>query len=1085
MASRRAPNRTLDLFSDGHAALRRHPEQAWPPANRFPLNLDGQKVRDTVVPDLLASVDPLIVTGFAGLDELIDAASGFVHEDGTLRILLGQEPFPSRRGEYRLQRDAFSQEVQEYWLERGISLLLSAKLVAFMEGLRSGRIRARYVADGGERLHAKIYCGDDAVTVGSSNFTRAGLDRQLEANVRLTRMPREAKRYAELRQVGENYWAIGRDYRDALLELLGQLLRVVSWQEALARACAELLEGDWARAYLDQDLPGASDLWPSQRQGIAQALYILARQGSVLIADATGSGKTRMGAHLLRALADQLLRSGRLRHGKSVMVTPPIVSEAWKDEAQQAGAVLDVYSHGTLSQERSTGHDRLVDALRRSQMLCVDEGHNFLNMKSQRSQHLLRNMADHVLVFTATPINRSVVDLLRIADLLGADNLDESTLETFQRMLGAVRLDRGLTEEERQILRGEIRRFTVRRTKRMLNRLIDREPDAYRDAADNRCRFPKHLPEVYPLEEPQRDRELAREIDAIASQLRGVTHFQKPLELPGILRRQGWSEATYLRSRLSSASKLARYMVRASLRSSRAALVEHIEGTQRAKELVKLSRYARKQGSGNMLGRLREIAGKVPANELGIELPEWLADPDAHREACNRERALYARVYKCVAGMSDHREQAKARKLMELTDEHDLVLAFDSRPITLSVVQKHLADLGCGARTIVATGDAATGRSKLLSAFAPGSGEKGVIGLCSDSLSEGVNLQEASCMVHLDMPSVVRIAEQRVGRVDRMDSPHRRIEAWWPEDGEEFALSTDDRFIERFETVENLLGSNLPLPEGMQGDSRAVRARDLIAEFEREAELQEWDGIDDAFRPVRDLVSGERALVEERTYERYREITARVVSRVSLVRARSPWAFFCLAAGAGGAPRWVLIPSSMGAAVLELDAVSRGLRERLGGDVESLDVTPEAEHLLERFLGRLSGAERLLLSRRKQRALEELEKVLGRFIQDAMNAGERELAERLHVLLQALQATQPDRQPDWDEIAARWLELIRPIWYERLSGPRKKPLLLKDIRRDLLGNRAHLAPALVERFARFPVLPPPDERVRACIVGVA
>ncbi len=62
---------------------------------------------------------------------------------------------------------------------------------------------------------------------------------------------------------------------------------------------------------------------------------------------------------------------------------------------------------------------------------------------------------------------------------------------------------------------------------------------------------------------------------------------------------------------------------------------------------------------------------------------------------------------------------------------------------------------------------------------------------------------------------VVRIAEQRAGRVDRMDSPHQTIEAWWPQDAPEFALSSDEHFLERYETVESLLGSNMPLPDEM------------------------------------------------------------------------------------------------------------------------------------------------------------------------------------------------------------------------------------------------------------------------------
>ncbi len=48
-----------------------------------------------------------------------------------------------------------------------------------------------------------------------------------------------------------------------------------------------------------------------------------------------------------------------------------------------------------------------------------------------------------------------------------------------------------------------------------------------------------------------------------------------------------------------------------------------------------------------------------------------------------------------------------------------------------------------------------------------------------------------------------------------------------------------------------------------------------------------YDGQRDAFEPVRDLMEGKSALVERKTYDRYRKITARVMSRVSVVKAKS------------------------------------------------------------------------------------------------------------------------------------------------------------------------------------------------------
>jgi len=172
-------------------------------------------------------------------------------------------------------------------------------------------------------LHAKLYCSEEAVTLGSSNFTEPGLFFQHEANVRFTR--KEKARFDEGWRLAEYFWSLGEDASDELLVLLDQLLKFVTWQEALARACAELLESDWAAHYL-RSLAGFQQvsLWPSQQHGIGQALYLLDTVGGALVADATGSGKTRMGAHLLRAVHDRNWSSVRTHKSSMLMVCPPL-----------------------------------------------------------------------------------------------------------------------------------------------------------------------------------------------------------------------------------------------------------------------------------------------------------------------------------------------------------------------------------------------------------------------------------------------------------------------------------------------------------------------------------------------------------------------------------------------------------------------------------------------------------------------------------------------------------------------------------------------------------------------------------------
>jgi len=319
-----------------------------------------------------------------------------------------------------------------------------------------------------------------------------------------------------------------------------------------------------------------------------------------------------------------------------------------------------------------------------------------------------------------------------------------------------------------------------------------------------------------------------------------------------------------------------------------------------------------------------------------------------------------------------------------------------------------------------------------------------------------------------------------------MDSPHKVIEAWWPDDAEEFALSTDERFIERYETVESLLGSNMPLPEGMQRRSVPVKPQEMIEDFEKQADVGAWDGIQDAFEPVRDLVLGPSALVPSGVYERYRHISARVLSRVSVVRSKRPWAFFCLTGGAFGAPRWILLTSTRSKVITELGSVCEALRERLTGETENLPFDEHGASVLTQFLERLDEAERSLLPRRKQRALEEMRFVVGKLAEQAGTTGRQADVDHLANIIEMLDRTVSDYQPDWDEVAGRWLDVIRPVWFEMLTNrKRSRPLLLKDIRSELLAKAEWLTDEVLQKFREFPVLPGPEERVKACIIGVS
>lgn len=1084
---------------------RQAPTLDLPDHDRFPYNYDKRTVRPLIFGDLLNSRKPLIVSGYTSLSMIIEflAASHqkiVANEEAfeTIQILIGNEPTPTQRMTWRLKGHNLATEVQRYWLEeRGISIFLCAKVIVAIDLLRRGKIEVR-LSDQSRPLHAKIFRGDEAITCGSSNFSHSGLESQLEANCRYERKE-EAKRYQETCQMAESYWALGRDYREGLIELLELLLSVVSWQEALGRACSELLEGDWVKRYIqEQSYSDEADLWPSQQQGIAHALWVIENVGSVLVADATGSGKTKTGAYLIRSIVRKMWSTGRIKKEIPVLLCPPNVERSWQNESQRCGQSTHICSHGLLSQTKGDKREDVLRLIRRAQVLAVDEAHRFLNLNSNRTKQLFNNIADHVLLFTATPINRGPRDLIAIVNLLGADNFDDDLLET----LSQIKRRRGeehLTQIEQEKIQRAIQQFTVRRTKTMLNRMVKSEPEAFRDKHGKLCRYPKHITKVYRCDSTDtaslQDRRFAAQIRQIATLLKGVQYFQKPIEMPSIFG-YGGSPEQYVESRLKSAAALAMYNVMASLRSSRICLMELIKGTEYAKEWREISTKVKSQETGDILSKLQQNAGQLVKQGLAVSnMPEWLIDPGQHAQVCQEEISLYERIAALASQMSDGREVAKAKHLIQLLKKHSIVIAFDKNLITLADIRDRVKERR-PCEVLIATGSSKKDRDRANQACQLGSKQKGVIILCSDAMSEGINLQQASAVVNLDMPTVVRTAEQRIGRIDRMDSPHDQIEVFFPKDSEEFILSSDRQFVERMRFSSEVLGANIPLPDELL--TAELSLADSIARLEQGHEYETpADDILDVFTPVRSLIEGDDALVSQDIYAQMQESEARVVASVralqrkniSIVAARRPWVFFAIAGTEWGAPRWVYLDSPTADPVTDLEEVSHQLRSLLAEDAMDLptDQLERAASVLEAFLRQLHRTEMLLLPRRKQRALEEMKIVLGDYIEKATITNEQKRADFVRQLLKLLE---PDsKEPvDLGSLAERWLDLIRPIWYKCLLRQRQQhgPLRLKNIRQTLIDEPFETN-LLIEAFTGMDLeyLKPLDERIVAAIVGVA
>lgn len=1068
-----------DLFavSGSPQARLRLSSRQWPPGAVFPVNHARATVGAGVRADLEWSPHPLLVTGFASIARLIEFVAARPAEvAGQVRLLLGTEPFTTQRVTFGSTTATFDAEVRRYWIEeQGVSLLLSAKIVQTLQALEAGRLAVRFVP-GHDRLHAKVYVGAQAATVGSSNFTDPGLRTQLEANARFDRTD-EPDRYADLVQVAENYWDIGEPWDEQFAALLRAMLAFVDWREALARACADLLEGQWAARYLAA-LPG-SDLWPSQIAGIAEALWVVENVGSVLVADATGSGKTRMGAHLTRAVRDRLWSTGSVRRDLTVLVCPPAVETQWLQESAACGLTVRTVSHGLLSRVSAFGPRVQEREVADAQILAVDEAHNFLASGSRRTQVVRDSAADHVLMFTATPINRGAEDLLSLVDLLGADNFDDATLRVLDN-LGRRGHTPVLTDAERETLRAEIQRFTVRRTKTTLNALVDADPEAYRDPTTGRvCRYPEHRARTYPTGESDHDARLGEQIREQVATLTGVGLLGARLSVPPSLRHE-YTDSQWLDLRLGAARGLAGHHVLSALRSSQAALLEHLRGTQAAVTRLSIAHLTKPQPTGDQIGAVRRVLKRGrPEVALACDLPDWLTDDHAWAAACRADLAAYDAIEHLTVALTGTREHAKAALIRRLSAGHERVLAFDHHPITLAVV-KDLLDLD-DRPVLIASGAESHNRRTVTRLFAPDSAATAVA-LCSDAMNEGINLQGASCIVHLDLPTTLRVAEQRVGRVDRMNSPHDAVDVYWPKDGPAFATHANELLAAREAESAALLGSNLPIPaSALRGDHVVDHRTFTRTDTDH---LAPWDGLRDALDPVRRLAHGKQALISPAHYDQQRNADHRVMTRVSPVRTTHPWAFFAVAGTRHGAPRWLLIEGAQAAVTTGLQPVTERLRALLAEDPPRRDFDDTCQTWLRQFVTAATDAEVHLLPRRDQRALAQMRQSARTWATAARRTGDFDTADRWQTIADL---TRPDAETgaaNPHQAAAVWLDLTkhRRDAY-RLTHRRRRYVTLSHIDDDLAAQPLSLD-AVETALTGLSLQPPLDRRISACILGV-
>jgi len=1039
-----------DLFSDNY-------KYSWPLQEEFPINNDtfDRTIKSVLVKDISASSEYLIVTGFTSLANLIEVFGTNDYEKlSQLRVVLGFEPEIINRKKWPSYN--LVTEVKNYWLRQGISIVLGGAILNLIEKIRNKHFDFRLL----DKLHAKIYIGNYHALLGSANFSKNGITKQQEASIRVAAFSddKEQYQYSQIKQLAENFYDMAEDYNERLIELLNKLLKDVTWQEALARAVAEVTEGEWLKEYpeLYQAVIN-TELWPTQRMGLAKAMYVIQNQGNVLIADPTGSGKTKLCTALAYTLFHWLLANGKKHVSNALIISPKQIMDNWQKEEKSFKIFNNIKSMGILSTGKEKTKKQVQIDIDKASILIIDEAHNYLNRGSIRSRSITPAGSSHIILSTATPINKKAEDLLRLIELLDIDNLSDEDLNEYIKLRSStVKI---YDEIYINKLKSYINQFIVRRTKRKLNDFINKESDKYHNNDGKLCRYPKTISLTYKTGETEADKEIAQQMGDLCSKLKGINYLQK-LKYPEFPLETDEDKRKYISQRINSAPALAGHTIKSALRSARCALMEVLAGSQYAMDYYKFDSV--KSKTGNVLQKIRECKKKLPVNDFSNELlPAWITDFEEYQSVCDAEINIYEHILSLTKKLSSARDITKVELLNAKANQYGKLLAFDSTILTLDYFKKLLIDKYADIEIIVATGQSEKNKELVKEIYGRGSVyQKKSIALCSDAMSEGVNLQDARALVLLDTPSVLRLIEQRIGRLERMDSEHEKIHVYWADDSDEFSLNSDKKIIDILAMTDSLIGNNVEIPRALYDKylQKSASTKNLIKAYEEySADEFAWEGIKDSFQALYDLVEGESAIISANIFDQVKDVEATIKTRVSFVEAESDWSFFAIRGDSTRSPKWYFIDAN-GKASTDFSEISDLLRFHLKeSTIKQEKWTLESNQYLLQAVKKLRRKELELLPYKKKRALSIAKATLNYFFEKEKNLDKKRLIKLVSDIFNIDNSS--DYILDFNHFADLWLEILQPVLDKKRKAQirKRKVISLRDIKpKDIILSKETL-----------------------------
>jgi len=372
-----------------------------------------------------------IATGYFEIGALLSLDGAWQQLD-QIRILMGDEV--SRR-----TRQAFEQALTTITKKLDDSIELTKTendflvgVPAIVDALKSGKIQVRVYTK--EKFHAKAYITHgkfdvigSVALVGSSNFTLPGLQQNIELNVQIR------DEVDKLQAWYEKHWDEARDVSPDILHVMERHTRDYTPFEVYIRSLTAYFRAhepsvsEWERNHSRM----YRELSQYQREGYHALIQIAERYNGALLCDGVGLGKTFVGLMVIERLLHDRKRI-------ALIVPKAARADVWEaklkyylPDALGLFTNLVIINHTDILRDGADYPQKMLDIAQKVDVVIIDEAHHFRNTSSHRARKLFDMLGQNaegkpkqLFLLTATPINNSLYDLMHLIDLFARRKTD-------------------------------------------------------------------------------------------------------------------------------------------------------------------------------------------------------------------------------------------------------------------------------------------------------------------------------------------------------------------------------------------------------------------------------------------------------------------------------------------------------------------------------------------------------------------------------------------------------------------------------------------------------------------------------------